>query len=83
MLTIHQVHVLVIFQKRKELPWSPDLFYIWINRLVLLPFVSWLNVTVIWNSPAIVWDFDSFTPYNTLVAFVVVFALSDLVYYTG
>lgn len=69
--------------KRTTLPWAPDLFYIWFNRLLLLPFVSWLNITVIWNSASIVWDFDAFTVANTLIAFLVVFALSDLVYYTG
>lgn len=62
---------------------SRDFTYIWFNRLIMLPFVSWLNIKVIWASSAIVYDMEALTLFNTVVAFIVIFALSDLVYYTG
>lgn len=68
--------------QRKPLPWK-DISYVAFNRLVLLPFVAFLNVKVIWASSAVVYDFNNFTFMNTVVAFIIVFSLSDLVYYTG
>lgn len=59
-----------------------DNFYIYFNRIIMLPIVSWLNVRCIWNSKAVVWDGD-LTFFNTFVGFIIVFSLSDLVYYTG
>jgi len=62
---------------------TTDNFYIWFNRLIMLPFVSFLNIRIIWNSKAVVYDPEGMTLINTVVAFIVIFALSDLVYYTG
>jgi sterol desaturase/sphingolipid hydroxylase (fatty acid hydroxylase superfamily) len=60
-----------------------DYWYTYFNRIIGLPFVSWLNLRVVNASSAMVFDPDGMTLMNTLVAFVIVFALSDLVYYTG
>jgi len=49
----------------------------------MLPFVSLLIVKTVWASDAIVYDMDKANYYNVLGAFLVVFSLSDLVYYTG
>jgi sterol desaturase/sphingolipid hydroxylase (fatty acid hydroxylase superfamily) len=68
--------------QRKPLPWK-DIGFIAFNRIVLLPIVAFLNMRVINASKAVVWDFDQFTFFNTVVAFVIVFSLSDLVYYIG
>ena len=58
--------------------------YITFNRLVLMPFLMLWFVRLSWNSRAVVWgSADALNVFNTLVAFVVVFSLSDLVYYTG
>jgi sterol desaturase/sphingolipid hydroxylase (fatty acid hydroxylase superfamily) len=57
-------------------------FYIYFNRLVLLPFLSWMIVGCVWNSPAIVYDAEKLDWINGLVGFLVVFSLSDLSYYT-
>jgi len=62
---------------------STDLQYIWFNRLVMLPFISFLIVRTVWNSDAIVYDMDQLNMMNGLVAFIIVFSLSDLTYYTG
>ena len=35
-----------------------DLTYIWFNRLVVLPFLSWLIVGAVWNSKAVVYDME-------------------------
>jgi len=59
-----------------------DNFYIYFNRIIMLPIVSWLNVNCIWKSKAVVWDGD-LTFFNTFVGFIIVFSLSDLVYYIG
>jgi sterol desaturase/sphingolipid hydroxylase (fatty acid hydroxylase superfamily) len=68
--------------ERPPLPWK-DWFYIIFNRTCVLPFISFLNIKVIWASSAVVYDFNNFTFFNTVVAFIIVFSLSDLVYYTG
>ena len=60
---------------------STDNLYIWFNRLVMLPFVSFLNIRMIMASSAVAYDEMTFV--NTVVAFLVIFSLSDLVYYTG
>jgi len=60
-----------------------DNLFVYGNRCITLPFVSFLIVRVIQNSKAIVWDMDQMTFMNTVVATVLVFSLSDLVYYTG
>lgn len=57
--------------------------YVWFNRLVALPFISFLIVRVVWNSSTIIWDMNNMTFANTFLAFLVVFSLSDLTYYTG
>jgi sterol desaturase/sphingolipid hydroxylase (fatty acid hydroxylase superfamily) len=57
--------------------------YIWFNRLVLLPFISFLIVRTVWNSNAIVYDTGQLSWSNGVFAFIVVFALSDLSYYTA
>ena len=83
------IYVITYVLKLKTLPerdsYPPlvfkDYFYMYFNRFVLLPFLSWLIVTTVWNSTSIV--YDECTIMNTLVAFLVVFSLSDLVYYTG
>jgi len=67
---------------------SRDHAYIWFNRMIMLPFVSFLNIRVIWASSAVVWPgadsvFEAITVWNSLFAFICVFALSDLVYYIG
>lgn len=60
-----------------------DYIYVYFNRLVNLPFVSFIIVRVVYNSKAIVWDMAQMSFFNVFVAFVLVFSLSDLVYYTG
>jgi sterol desaturase/sphingolipid hydroxylase (fatty acid hydroxylase superfamily) len=64
------------------LGWT-DYKYVTFNRLVLIPFVSWLNLRVIYASPAIVWENGPLTFMNTVIAFVMVFAMSDFVYFAG
>lgn len=78
---------------RPELPGPPDekrpalkfwdYFYIYFNRAIMLPFVALLNVKVIFYSQAVVFNMDDLNWYNGLVSFLIVFALADLVYYTG
>jgi len=59
-----------------------DWCYVWFNRLVMLPFLSFLIVRVCWNSNSIVWgDSSTLTLANGLGGFLVVFSLSDLTYY--
>jgi sterol desaturase/sphingolipid hydroxylase (fatty acid hydroxylase superfamily) len=58
-------------------------FYIWFNRLVLLPLLSLMIVKTVWNSSAVVYDMDKLNFLNGLVAFVVVFSLADFTYYVG
>ncbi|GMI16191.1 hypothetical protein TrLO_g12936, partial [Triparma laevis f. longispina] len=70
------------FNKRPALVFK-DRFYAYFNRAVMLPFVSWLIVKTVWNSDAMIYNMDEMTFMNTVVSFVVVFSLSDLVYYTG
>jgi len=65
-----------------KLGWT-DLSYIWFNRLVVLPFISWLVVTMVWNSDAVVFKPEDLTWANGLGAFLVVFACSDFTYYAG
>jgi len=71
----------------KPLPFKWDWFYITFNRLVMLPFISWLIVTCVWNSEAVVYpEGANPTPvdfFNGIVAFAVVFALSDFTYYAS
>lgn len=69
-------------EDRPKLQWR-DILYVAFNRTCVLPFVAWLNVTAIWNSNAVVWDMEQMTLFNTLVMGVVIFSLSDLVYYIG
>jgi len=70
--------------ERKALTWT-DYGYTYFNRLIGLPFVAFLNVRAIWGSPAVVWTMEkeAFTFMNTVVGFLFVFALADLVYYVG
>jgi sterol desaturase/sphingolipid hydroxylase (fatty acid hydroxylase superfamily) len=65
-----------------ELTWK-DHFYVYFNRFVMLPFLSWLIVKTVWASDAVVYDMNEMTIWNTVGAFAVVFSMSDLVYYTG
>jgi len=61
-------------------------FYVIFNRLVMLPFISFLIVRTVWASNAVVYpkgDDSNLNIYNGLGAFAVVFALSDFVYYAG
>lgn len=67
---------------RTPLNWR-DYTYSYFNRIVMLPFISLMIVKVVAASDAIVWDMNDFTIWNTFVAFLFVFALSDLCYYTG
>jgi len=68
---------------RPKLAWK-DWSYVWFNRLVMLPFLSFLIVRVVWNSSSIVWgDSSTLTLANGLGGFLVVFTLSDLTYYIG
>jgi len=62
---------------------SKSIRYVWFNRLVLLPFISFLIVRTVWNSNAVVYDMEQLNLWNGLVAFVFCFSLSDLTYYTG
>lgn len=60
-----------------------DLTYIWFNRLVVLPFLSWLIVGTVWNSQAVVYDMEELSWKNGLVAGLICFSLSDFTYYAG
>ena len=60
-----------------------DYSYIWFNRLVMLPFIAFLNVKVVCNSSAIIWDMDALNWTNGFGMFVVVFSLSDFTYYVA
>jgi len=60
-----------------------DWSYVWFNRLCVLPFISFLIVKAVWSARCVVWDMDAMTFSNTVIAFVVVFSLSDLTYYIG
>lgn len=60
-----------------------DYSYIWFNRLVMLPFISFLIVKCVCNSSAIVWDMDALNWKNGFGMFVVVFSLSDFTYYVS
>lgn len=70
-------------ESRPPLEYSPDVAYIAFNRLVMLPFVALLNMKVIFASSAVVWDFADATVWNTVLAFVISFSMSDFVYYVG
>lgn len=65
------------------LQWHPDIAYIAFNRLVVLPFLSFLIVRTVWNSAAVIFDMEAATLANTIGAFLVVFALSDFTYYVS
>lgn len=69
-------------EDRPKLAWK-DIRYVVFNRAIMLPFVAWLNVQAIWRSDAVVWDMENKTLFNTLIMGVVVFSLSDFVYYVG
>mmetsp|Transcript_41879 Transcript_41879/g.111561 ORF Transcript_41879/g.111561 Transcript_41879/m.111561 type:complete len:345 (+) Transcript_41879:72-1106(+) len=62
---------------------ATDLTYIWFNRLVMLPFISFMIVRTVWNSKAVVYEPEKLTWLNGLGSFLMVFSLSDLTYYTG
>jgi len=62
---------------------SRSLMYIWFNRLVMLPLISFLIVKIVWNSSAIVWETEQMTLLNTVGGFIACFSLSDLTYYAG
>jgi len=70
--------------ERKKLTWT-DISYTAFNRIIGLPIISFLNVRAIWGSSAVDWSMekDAFTFWNTVVGFLVVFSLCDLVYYLG
>jgi len=70
--------------ERKALTWT-DYKYTYFNRVVMLPFVAFLNVKAIWASSAIDWTMEAsaFTFWNTVVGFLFIFSLGDLVYYIG
>merc|ERR1740115_442528 len=57
--------------------------YVYFNRFVVLPFLSFIIVKIVLNSSAVVWDMEQMSLMNTLLGFVLVFSLSDLTYYTG
>lgn len=68
----------------KEIEYKPDWLYIWFNRLLVLPFLSWMIVRCVWDSPAVVYGgMEKATFMNSGVAFLIVFSLSDLTYYIG
>jgi sterol desaturase/sphingolipid hydroxylase (fatty acid hydroxylase superfamily) len=73
---------LLPLNKYPKLEWK-DWSYVYFNRFVVLPFLSFIIVRVVWNSKAVVWDMDNMNFFNTFVAFFLVFSLSDLTYYTG
>jgi sterol desaturase/sphingolipid hydroxylase (fatty acid hydroxylase superfamily) len=58
-------------------------FYIYFNRLIVLPFLSLLIVKNVWASNAVVFDADKLNWGNGLGGFAVVFALADFTYYVG
>lgn len=60
-----------------------DWTYVYFNRFVVLPFISFMIVRLVWASKAIVWDMEAMSFANTFLAFIVVFSLSDLTYYTA
>lgn len=60
-----------------------DWSYVYFNRFVVLPFISFLIVRVTWASKCIVWDMEAMSFANVVLAFIVVFSLSDLTYYIG
>jgi sterol desaturase/sphingolipid hydroxylase (fatty acid hydroxylase superfamily) len=65
-------------------PLAPtDYFYVWFNRLLVLPVISFLIIRAVFGASCIVWEMENMTFMNTIVAAVVVFSLSDLTYYTG
>ena len=57
--------------------------YIWFNRLVVLPFLSWLIVKNVWSSKAVIYDMEKLNWLNGLVAFLVVFAGADFTYFVS
>lgn len=67
----------------KPLPFKWDWIFITFNRLVMLPFISWMIVKCVWNSNAVVYDMEKLDWFNGLLAFVVVFSLSDFTYYAS
>lgn len=68
----------------KEIEYKPDWLYIWCNRLLVLPFLSWMIVSCVWASPSVVYGgTETCTFMNSIIAFLIVFSLSDLTYYTG
>jgi sterol desaturase/sphingolipid hydroxylase (fatty acid hydroxylase superfamily) len=73
---------LLPLEKYPALEWK-DWSYVWFNRLCVLPLISFLIVRAVWNADCIIWDMDKMNIWNVIVAFVVVFSLSDLTYYTG
>jgi sterol desaturase/sphingolipid hydroxylase (fatty acid hydroxylase superfamily) len=64
----------------KPLAWK-DWSYIYFNRLIVLPFLSFLIVKHVWSSKAVVFDMDKLNLFNGGLMFVVVFSLSDFSYY--
>lgn len=70
-------------QEKREPLNSTDYLYCYFNRLVMLPLVAFLNIRMIAASSAVEYDFAKLSVFNTVFAFVVIFALADLVYYTG
>lgn len=70
--------------ERPKLTWT-DISYCYFNRIVMLPFVAFLNVRAIWASSAVDWALEksAFTFSNTVIGFLAVFCLADFVYYVG
>lgn len=60
-----------------------DYFYVWFNRLLVLPFLSFIITRAIMNASCVVWEMEEMTFMNTVVAGVLVFSFSDLTYYIG
>jgi len=58
-------------------------FYIWFNRLLVLPFLSLLIVKNVWASDAVLYKPEELTWANGLGGFAVVFALADFTYYAS
>jgi sterol desaturase/sphingolipid hydroxylase (fatty acid hydroxylase superfamily) len=60
-----------------------DYAYIWFNRLIVLPFISFLVVRTVWASEAVVWQKEDLDWMNGLASFLAVFSLSDFTYYAS
>eukprot|EP00928_Gymnodinium_smaydae_P043206 TRINITY_DN289_c0_g1_i5.p1 TRINITY_DN289_c0_g1~~TRINITY_DN289_c0_g1_i5.p1 ORF type:complete len:291 (-),score=67.19 TRINITY_DN289_c0_g1_i5:82-954(-) len=57
--------------------------YIIFNRLVVLPFISFLIVRVVWASDAVVWEMDKLNFLNGIVGFLACFSLADFTYFAA